>query len=118
MSDAPERIWWNVTPLPYSYTSTVQFAGGVEYVRADRIEDLKAKLAECEARLGKAVDVLQWQSDAIRKSISGNEVGRNRVLLNGVYHEGPVVNWVFEILTGFETINLTTLAELTGGKDE
>ena len=46
MSEAPERIWWNVAPLPYSYTSTVQFAGGVEYVRADRIEELEGMLPE------------------------------------------------------------------------
>lgn len=32
---APERMWWNVAPLPHSYTSTIQFAGGTEYRRAD-----------------------------------------------------------------------------------
>jgi hypothetical protein len=43
MSDAPERIWWNEAPAPHSYTSTVKFAGGTEYVPADTIADLEAE---------------------------------------------------------------------------
>jgi hypothetical protein len=46
MSEAPERIWWNGVRGEGGYTSTVRFAAGFEYVRADRIEELEAKLAK------------------------------------------------------------------------
>lgn len=59
MSEAPERIWWNGAPLPYSYTSTVQFAGGVEYVRADRIEELETLIKDALAA-GAISDKWAW----------------------------------------------------------
>ena len=88
MSEAPERIWWNVAPLPYSYTSTVQFAGGVEYVRADRIEELEAKLV-------KAVEALEFYATLI-----------------GEKHECP---WHM-LSDDYGEIARTTLAELEGEK--
>ena len=60
MSDAPERIWACVSKNTKSGVvtllgdATFPVDGWQEYVRADRIEALEAKLAECEARLRKA----------------------------------------------------------------
>ena len=74
-------------------------------------------LWECRAKLAQAVDTLQWQADAIRESIAANHVGPNRIFFNGVYYGGPLANFAYETLTGFEAINRTVLAELTGGED-
>ena len=87
-----------------------------EHCATSMAQTVKA-LWECRAKLAQAVETLQWQADAIRKSISANHVEPHRILLNGVYHEGPVANWAYEVLTGFETINRTVLAELKGGED-
>jgi hypothetical protein len=54
MSEAPERIW--AEPGMPRYTDEPNELYTVEYVRADRIEELEAELAECEARLVKAVE--------------------------------------------------------------
>jgi hypothetical protein len=62
MSEAPERIWWNGVRGEGGYTSTVRFAAGFEYVRADRIEELEAKLA-------KAVEALEFYRSAINLRI-------------------------------------------------
>ena len=77
----------------------------------DRIEELEAKLA-------KALEALEWQADAIHNSVTVNMKHNPRILLDGIYHEGPLVDWVHKILTGFETISRNTLAELKGQDDE
>ena len=69
---------------------------------------------ELKAKLAKAVETLEWQADAIHNSITVNMKHNHRILLDGIYHEGPLVDWVHKILTGFETINRNTLAELKG----
>ena len=78
---------------------------------ADRIEELEAKLA-------KAVEDLEWQANAINNSVTVNMKHNHRILLDGVYHEGPLVDWVHKILTGFEALNRTTLAKLKEETDE
>lgn len=69
MSEAPERIWINKTygqhPEDWNFTdgqhlTKAQLRKKVEYVRADRIKELEAKLSEQEALLAKAVDVLGY----------------------------------------------------------
>jgi hypothetical protein len=59
MSDAPERIWadGNAEWDSGSWGRSKEFDNDVEYVRADRIEELEAKLA-------KAVEALQRIADA------------------------------------------------------
>ena len=56
MSDAPERIWarhvahYGLDDLELGcWWHTPEYGDEVEYVRADRIEELEAKLAEMEA---------------------------------------------------------------------
>ena len=71
----------------------------------------------CQEKLAKAVEALEWQADAIHNSITVNMKHNHRILLDGIYHEGPLVDWVHKILTGFEAINRTTLAELKGEQD-
>ena len=75
---------------------------------------LKTRALEAEAKLAKAVEALEWQADAIHNSLTVNMKRNHRILLDGIYHEGPLVDWVHKILTGFETINRNTLAELKG----
>jgi hypothetical protein len=82
-----------------------------------RIEELEAKLSKSEALLAKAVEALEWQADAIHNSVTVNMKHNHRILLDGIYHEGPLVDWVHKILTGFETINRNTIAELKGETD-
>jgi len=72
------------------------------------------RIEELEAKLAKAVEGLEWQADAIHNSVTVNMKRNHRILLDGIYHEGPLVDWVHKILTGFETINRNTLAELKG----
>ena len=108
MSEAPERIWVKTRGVPKYYEFPCEdLPLLVEYVRADRIEELEAKLV-------KAVEGLEWQADAIHNSVTVNMKRNHRILLDGIYHEGPLVDWVHKILTGFETINRNTLAELKG----
>jgi len=93
MSEAPNEIWCD-TGLYYEYKTdwsegswrNNDNCGGVKYVRADRIEELEAKLA-------KAVEALQWLKVEIRG--------------HGFSDEGRML-----------TMCISTLAELTGGKDE
>ena len=118
MGEAPERIYLDgdveagdgIFPRCFENPKYVS-EPPVEYVRADRIEELEAKLA-------KAVEALEWQADAIHNSITVNMKHNHRILLDGIYHEGPLVDWVHKILTGFEAINRTTIAELKGETDE
>ena len=71
------------------------------------------KAEERRAKLAKAVEALEWQADAIHNSVTVNMKHNHRILLDGIYHEGPLVDWVHKILTGFEAINRTTIAELS-----
>lgn len=99
MSEAPERIWawWDDT---YD-TGLVNTHGDKrytpddarEYVRAARIEELEAKMA-------KAVEALVRIADTPSEMTWGVE------------------SEVREAMNGMEIIAETTLAELTGGKDE
>ena len=56
MSEAPERIWavhheTQGAVMIGEWADTVRHLGGTEYVRADRIEELEAKLAKAEQAL-------------------------------------------------------------------
>ena len=82
------------------------------------LEQAEARIEELEAKLAKALEALEWQADAIHNSVTVNMKHNHRILLDGIYHEGPLVDWVHKILTGFETINRTTIAELKGETDE
>ena len=82
------------------------------------LEQAEARIAELEAKLAKAVEDLEWQANAINNSVTVNMKHNHRILLDGVYHEGPLVDWVHKILTGFEAINRTTLAKLKEETDE
>ena len=75
--------------------------------------DLVSELAGVKFKLAKALEALEWQADAIHNSVTVNMKDNHRILLDGIYHEGQLVDWVHKILTGFEAINRTTLAELT-----
>jgi hypothetical protein len=79
---------------------------------------LIVRIEELEAKLAKAVEDLEWQANAINNSVTVNMKHNHRILLDGVYHEGPLVDWVHKILTGFEAINRTTLAKLKEETDE
>jgi hypothetical protein len=79
----------------------------------EELEQAEARIEELEAKLAKAVEGLEWQADAIHNSVTVNMKRNHRILLDGIYHEGPLVDWVHKILTGFETINRNTLAELS-----
>jgi hypothetical protein len=96
-------------------------SGHIDWLRSDH-EYCNPILADCieqlEAKLAKAVEALEWQADAIHNSITVNMKHNHRILLDGIYHEGPLVDWVHKILTGFEAINRTTIAELKGETDE
>ena len=93
MTDTPKEIWCS-TGLYWDYKDDWSEGSwrdndncaGVKYVRADRIEELEAKLA-------KAVEALQWLKVEIRG--------------HGFSDEGRML-----------TMCISTLAELTGGKDE
>ena len=100
MSEAPERIWayagtfrmWRDHKTDRPHTQT-------EYVRADRIEGLQARVAELEANLAKAVEVMR---EAIRLSEQPHYGDR-----------GDALDHCFDAID----VLRTTLAELTGGKD-
>ena len=57
---------------------------------------------------------LEWMADTIRNNITVNALDNHRLLLGEVYHEGPVIDWLHELLTVMESINRTALAELKG----
>jgi hypothetical protein len=58
MSDAPERIWadGNAEWDSGSWGRSKEFDNDVEYVRADRIEELEAKLAKAVEALDRIQD--------------------------------------------------------------
>ena len=90
-----------------------------EELLAAAIQDAKeaevyAKELEVENRA--LVEALEWQSDVIDKAITENEIGEHRLLLDGEYHKGPVVDWVHTTLTGFSKINRAALAAARGQK--
>jgi hypothetical protein len=58
-------------------------------------------------------ETLKWIVETVNKSITKNDLNENRLLLNGEYHTGPVVDWVHEVLTG-----LRDIAENTIGNDD
>lgn len=64
-----------------------------------------------DARIDALEKALRWQADVIRKNLSENGLDKHRLFLDGTYHEGPVVDWVHEVLTGFENINRAALGE-------
>ena len=89
-----------------------------EWVKYKDYKAQSARIEELEAKLAKAVEDLEWQANAINNSVTVNMKHNHRILLDGVYHEGPLVDWVHKILTGFEAINRTTLAKLKEETDE
>ena len=59
MSEAPERIWVKTRGVPKYYEFPCEdLPLLVEYVRADRIEELEAKLAKAEDERDDAIDTL------------------------------------------------------------
>ena len=76
---APEQIWWN-GPVVESFTSTLKFAGGIKYIRADthqrdldRVFDaaLEAAIEAVENRCGILADA---------DDLDGYEAGANLCL--------------------------------------
>jgi len=66
MSDAPERIW--AEPGMPGYLDEPDGLYTVEYVRADRIEELEAKLAKAVGALGDISDgEPEWPDDPQRE---------------------------------------------------
>lgn len=70
-----------------------------------------ATASEAADRIDALEKALRWQADVIRKNLSENGLDKHRLFLDGTYHEGPVVDWVHEVLTGFENINRAALGE-------
>ena len=112
MSEAPERIWAWAGSYPAfdsgdwcNGTATDDAArGGVEYVRSDRIEELEA-----ENRLLRDavyIDDLTVTMQANDRSKAMAAIRRALDFLNA------------DMPTEAKTALRTTLAELTGGKDE
>jgi hypothetical protein len=65
MTDAPETIWWNNAALPHSHTSTVPFAGGTEYRRADLPATDEQALANPKVQaLVEALEICRDELDA------------------------------------------------------
>jgi hypothetical protein len=81
-------------------------------------DEAVSRVKELEAKLAKAVEALEWQADTIRNNITTNEADNHRLLIDGVYHEGPVVDWLHAVLTGLESINRAVLAKLKGENDD
>ena len=94
------------------YDALQEVTAELEQAESDNIL-LIVRIEELEAKLAKAVEALEWQADAIHNSVTVNMKHNHRILLDGIYHEGPLVDWVHKILTGFEAINRTTIAELS-----
>ena len=77
------------------------------------------RVTELEAKLEKAVDLLEWQASLIERNITPNGTDTVRLKLpDGTWHTGPVVNWVHDTLTNWEKVNRSTIAELKGQDDE
>lgn len=74
------------------------------------LQEAKYHIDAQDAKIKALTDALKWQSDVIDKAITGNEIGEHRLLLDGEYHKGPVVDWVHTVLTGFSKINRAALA--------
>ena len=102
MSEAPERIWTTGTDKTGSWNyRRTSIRGPIEtkYVRADRIEELEAKLAKAVLSVKRlSTSECFGSSEVWGLSLSDSPLGR-------------------EILARMDYAN-TTLAELTGGKDE
>ena len=95
MSEAPERIWVKTRGVPKYYEFPCEdLPLLVEYVRADRIEELEAKLA-------KAVEALVRIADK-----------HSEMTWWGVDSE------VREAMNEMQIIAETILTELIGGKDD
>jgi len=61
MSEAPERIWVKTRGVPKYYEFPCEdLPLLVEYVRADRIEELEAKLATALKLIDLAVELTKW----------------------------------------------------------
>ena len=67
MTDAPETIWWNNAALPHSHTSTVPFAGGTEYRRADLPATDAQVLANEEVFMDETWSALKADATDLRK---------------------------------------------------
>ena len=108
MSEAPERIWINKVhgqhPEDWDFTdgkhlTKRQFSDKVEYVRADRIEELEAKLAKAENGLFTLSHIHDGNPSDARADILPLDYARH-------------------MLWEARSIARTTLAELTGETDE
>lgn len=104
MSEAPERIWVEGS-LEWDsgiWARNIKYDDDVEYVRADRIEELERKLA-------KAVEALEFLSNY-----------KNLDSADGYYDAGAtILNYHVRTTHGdFDDIARTTLAELKGETDE
>ena len=75
-------------------------------ITAEAADHIDAQAAKIKA----LVEALEWQSGIIDKSITKNKVDEHRLLLEGKYHKGPVVDWIHAVLTGFSKINRAALA--------
>ena len=102
-----------------------------EYVRADRIEELEAKLAEAEAKTRETLHTLDAWFDrrklahvAIDQAVLDAASGYLRTSRNGGMpsEESDLVLGVIQDMARLsvfaDLFARTTLAELTGGKDE
>ena len=124
MSEAPERIWINKAygkhPGDWDFTdgkhlTKKQLRGMIEYVRADRIEELEAKLKSETERLGREVNLARYGQPDFAWSIHVQAMAELEAKLAkavGALEKMCVgEGWAAQIAS-------TTLAELTGGKDE
>ncbi len=105
---APERIW--------TYHFADEYENSVTHYQPENQDDYDEwvfadTLATQQAVIGELVAALEWQSDVIDESITENDLGEHRLLLDGDYHKGPVVDWLHSVLTGFSKINRAALAK-------
>lgn len=54
-------------------------------------------------------ETLEWLSNTLDKSITENDQNETRLILDGEYHTGPVVDWVHGVLTGIKEISDKTM---------
>jgi hypothetical protein len=80
MSDAPERIWadGNAEWDSGSWGRSKEFDNDVEYVRADRIEELEAKLAKAVEALDRIQDGSYGKLAAKARTILAELKGEER----------------------------------------
>jgi hypothetical protein len=80
MSDAPERIWadGNAEWDSGSWGLDKEFDNDVEYVRADRIEELEAKLAKAVKALDRIQDGSYGKLAAKARTILAELKGEDR----------------------------------------